>query len=433
MVKPIKAIIVGAGHRALIYAGHADRHPEEMRIVGVADPNPVRRRAVQEKYGFDDDMCFENAETLAQKGKLADVIINGTMDEQHVATTLILLQAGYDVLLEKPFAVNEEEMNALVKAARTWGRKVMICHVLRYAPFYRAIKKAVMDGEIGDIINIQMTEHVSYHHMAVSYVRGKWASEKICCAPMLLAKSCHDIDLMMWMMDGVKPVDVASFGADFVFPKEKKPENAGSRCLLDCSMEKDCVYSARRNYLTPPYRWGFYVWESLEGGDADDRMKEESLRKENIYGRCVWDCERDGNVDHQSVLIRFENGATGTFNMIGNTARPERNIHIIGTKGEIKGIFDESTYVIRKPSPESPDGYTEVVTDLNIDGDKTGVNGGHGGGDELVAGDFVKYVCGEETSISCTALEISILGHLVVFRAEEARKENRVVPISHFQ
>jgi len=430
MKKPISAVIVGAGHRALIYAGHADIHPEEMKIVGVADPNPVRRKAVQEKYGFGDDMCFENAQELAEKGKLADVAINGTMDGQHVETTVLLLRAGYDVLLEKPFAVNEEEMKVLVETARECGRKVMICHVLRYTPFYRAVKKAVLEGKIGDIINLQLTEHVSYHHMAVSYVRGKWASEKVCCAPMLLAKSCHDIDLMMWMMDGIKPVDVASFGSDFVFPKEKKPEEAGTRCLLDCPLEKECIYSARRNYLLPPYRWGFYAWESLEGTEADDRMKEESLKTDNPYGRCVWDCERDGNVDHQSVLIRFANGATGSFNMIGNAARPERSIHIIGTKGEIKGIFDDSVFVIRKPCPEDPEGYTEERIDLNVTGDMTGAHGEHGGGDGLVAGDFVKYVCGEDVSISCTSLETSVLGHLVVFRAEKARKENRVVSIT---
>lgn len=427
MKKPIHVIIVGAGHRSMIYASHADTHPEEMQIVGVADPDPVRRTMVQEKYHFGDEMCFENAEELAQKGKLADAVINGTMDQQHVQTTVLLLRAGYDVLLEKPFAVNEEEMRFLVNTAKECKRKVMICHVLRYTPFYRAVKKAIMEGEIGEIINIQMTEHVSYHHMAVSYVRGKWGSEKICGAPMLLAKSCHDMDLMMWMMEGVKPVELSSFGSDFLFKKDKKPNHAGKKCLVDCPIEKDCIYSAKQNYLKPPYRWGFYVWESLEGMEVNDEIKENSLKEDNPYGRCVWECERDGNVDHQSVLIHFENGATGTFNMIGNASRPERNIHIIGTKGEIKGIFDDSSLVIRKPCPQEPNGYTEIEISLKNFEDMTGMNGGHGGGDELVSGDFVKYICDKEVSISCTALDVSVLGHLAVFRAEKARKENRIV------
>ena len=70
--KPVTAIIVGAGHRAMVYSRLAISHPEMLKIVGVADPNPIRRRMVQEKYGFGDDMCFEDAAALAKKGKLAD-------------------------------------------------------------------------------------------------------------------------------------------------------------------------------------------------------------------------------------------------------------------------------------------------------------------------------------------------------------------------
>lgn len=429
MKKPVKVIIVGAGNRSMIYSAYALKHPEEMQIVGVAEPDAVRRREAQKVYGFGDDMCFESAEALCEKGKLADAVINGTMDSEHVPTTTLLLRAGYDVLLEKPFAVNEKEMYELVRTAKKCDRKVMICHVLRYAPFYRAIKEELVSGSIGDIFNIQLTEHVSYHHMVAAYVRGKWASEKVCHAPMLLAKSCHDIDLMMWMMDGIKPLDVVSFGSDFAFVKERKPLQAGSRCLLDCPMEKECTHSARRNYLYPPYRWAPYVWVPLEGTDADDAAKVESLKTDNPFGRCIWDCERDGNVDHQSVMFRFENGATGTFNMIGGTARPERSIHIIGTKGEIKGIFDESTYRIRKPAPETETGYTEEVIDLKVRGDMTGAHGGHGGGDMKVPEDFVRYICNEEPSISCTALEKSVIGHLAVFRAEKARKEHKIESI----
>lgn len=209
--------------------------------------------------------------------------------------------------------------------------------------------------------------------------------------------------------------------------KEKKPENAGTRCLTDCPLEKNCIYSAEKNYLTPPYRWEFYVWESLEGIDADLKKKRESLKTDNPYGKCVWECERDGNVDHQSVMVRFANGSTGTFNMIGGASRAERNIHIIGTQGEIKGTFDDSRFVIRRSDPETPDGYTETIVDLKISGDKTGMKGEHGGGDRLLVEDFVNYVDGEKGSISSTSLEQSVLGHLAVFRAEKARKENRVV------
>ena len=163
--------------------------------------------------------------------------------------------------------------------------------------------------------------------------------------------------------------------------------------------------------------------------NIDPEIKINSLKTDNPFGRCVWDCQRDGNVDHQSILINFDNGATATFNMIGNTPSAQRSIHLLGTKGELKGVFDEQKYVIRKPDPEGATGYTEEVIDLKITGDMTGAHGGHGGGDLRVPEDFVKFVNGEEPSVSCTAVDKSVLGHLAVFRAEKAREEHRIVPM----
>ena len=310
MAKQITAIIVGAGHRALLYSLYALQNPEKFKIVGVADPDPIRRRKTAEMHGFGEDMCFESAEALAERPRLADAVINGTMDTQHVKTAVPLLRRGYDMLLEKPFAVNEDEMWELQRVVGETGRRVMICHVLRYAPFYVAVKERLLAGEIGDIINIQATEHVSYHHLAVSFVRGKWGNEEKCGAPMLLAKCCHDMDLIMWLKSGVAPRQVASFGSDFQFDPAKKPAGAGKRCLVDCGIEENCLYSAKKHYIDHPDRWSFYVWdclEHLEKPTIEDKIQ--SLKTDNIHGRCVWDCEHTV-VDHQSVAINFADGAT---------------------------------------------------------------------------------------------------------------------------
>lgn len=427
MSKQITAIIVGAGHRALLYSLYALQHPEELKIVGVADPDPIRRRKTAEMHNFGEEMCFASAEDLASRPKLSDAVINGTMDTQHIPTSLPLLRRGYDMLLEKPFAVNETEMWQLQKVAQETGRKVMICHVLRYAPFYAAIKERLLSGEIGDIINIQCTEHVSYHHLAVSFVRGKWGNEEKCGAPMLLAKCCHDMDLIMWLMSGIAPRRVCSFGSDFQFDPAKKPEGAGKRCLADCKIEADCPYSARKHYIDHPDRWAFYVWDCLEhlaSPTIEDKVR--SLKTDNIHGRCMWDCEHTV-VDHQSVLIDFTNGATATLNMIGGASKPERNIHIIGTRGEIKGVFDDSVFVVRKLDNASEQGWTEETVDLKIGGDKSGMTGSHGGGDLRLVEDFVRVLQGQAPSISCTTINDSINGHLAVFRAERSRKTGQVV------
>lgn len=430
MSKQITAIIVGAGHRAILYSLYALEHPEELKIVGVADPDPIRRKKVAEMHGFGEEMCFKSAEELAARPKLADAVINGTMDRQHVPTAVPLLRAGYDMLLEKPFAISEEEVNYLYKVVKETGRKVMICHVLRYAPFYVAIKQRLLSGEIGDIINIQATEHVSYHHLAVSFVRGKWGNEEKCGAPMLLAKCCHDMDLIMWLKSGVSPKQIASFGSDFQFDPAKKPAGAGKRCLVDCQCEETCLYSAKKHYLDHPDRWAFYVWDCLENIEEptlEDKRK--SLMTDNIHGRCVWDCEHTV-VDHQSVLMNFADGATATLNMIGGTAKPERNIHIIGTKGEIKGVFDDSVFTVRTIDTASEKGWNEEVVDLKIGGDKSGMTGSHGGGDLRLVEDFVRVLQGKTPSISCTSIEDSVNGHLAVFRAEKARKTGTVVPLT---
>lgn len=432
MSKQISVVLVGAGNRANVYAKLALKEPEKMKVVGVVDPDPLRIKAAVDLYNIPEENCFSSVDEFVKRDKFADAVINGTMDDIHVETSIPVLKKGYDMLLEKPFAVNEDELRRLVNVANEEGRKVLICHVLRYTPFYSAIKKHVMNGEIGDIISIEMCEHVSYHHMAVSYVRGKWRSEKVCHAPMLLAKSCHDVDLMMWMMNHTKPRSVVSFGSDFQFVPEKKPEGAGSRCMVDCPYVKECRFSSETNYIDHPRRWSQYTWTCLEaegGREAPHERKVESMKTDNPYGKCVWDCERDGNVDHQAVIINFANGATGTFSMVGGTAIPERNIHIVGTLGEIKGTFETSKYTIKMADANSDTAHTVTEYDLNITGDMTGAHSGHGGGDIRLSRDFVNYLNGEEPSISCTEINDSTISHLVVFKAEKSRKNGTIEKI----
>jgi len=440
----LTAVLIGAGHRALTYASYAQHHPDELQIVGVADPIAQRRQLVADLYDLPVERCFASAEELAAQPKLADFAINGTMDHQHVVTSLPLLAAGYDLLLEKPFATNEAEMWALVEAAQRHNRKVAICHVLRFAPFYRAIRQQVLDGVIGEVLNIQAVEHVSYHHMAVGFVRGKWNSKRKCFSPMLMAKCCHDLDLIAWMKSGVPPVRVASFGSNYQFRPERAPADAGTRCLVDCPIETDCLYSARKHYIDHPNRWAFYVWDALQQEVKPANLpakhyteltleeKIEWLKSDNPYGRCVWKCDNDV-VDHQSVAIEFADGATATLNMIGGAAKPSRSIHIIGTRGEIQGNLEDSRFVIRHIDPRPGHEYAEEVVDLSIGGDMTGAFGGHGGGDLRLMADFVRLVRGEQPSISTTTLADSINGHLIGFCADRAMEEGKVVTVAQRQ
>ena len=436
----IEVVLVGAGDRANEYSKYALKSPDKMKVVGIVDPDKIRTQIMKERYNVPDENCFESVEDFVKREKFADAVINGTMDHLHVKTSIPVLRNGYDMLLEKPFAVNLTELKELVDVVKETGRRVYICHVLRYTQFYSEIKQRLLNGEIGKVISIQQDEHVSYHHMAVSYVRGKWRSEKVCFAPMLLAKSCHDIDLMMWMLSDTEPEAVSSFGGDFQFTPDKKPQEAGTRCMLDCPLNDECIFSAESNYVEP-HRWDQYVNQALEAKGHNWKLFEplteekkailaDSLNTYNDYGKCVWDCERDGNVDHQSVIVNFKNGATGVFNMVGGTAKSERNIHIIGTKGEIKGEFSTGKYRIRTINPKAEGGYTEEEIDINMLADSAGERGGHGGGDIRLIADFCNALEGGEKSISCTDIMDSTKSHMVVFNAEKARKTGEIVHIN---
>lgn len=424
---PLTAIIVGYGHRSLIYANYSLSHPDRLKIVGVADPDRARCSAAAKRFGFSEDMCFSSAAELAKKGKIADAIINGTMDHQHYETAVPLLELGYDMLLEKPFAVNEDEMHRLLGVIRKNNNKVMICHVLRYSPFYLEIKKRIASGELGEIINIQTVEHVSYHHVTTAYVRGKWANSDVCKTSMLLAKSCHDIDIMMWLMQPTLPAKVAGSGSLFQFTPDHAPENAGTRCSVDCPLADTCLYSAKRIYLDHPSWWECYAWAEFEHQDSvSDEERENSFRNGNPYNRCVYKCDNNV-VDHQSVLVTFENGATGTHNMVGGTAKSMRKIHITGTKAEIYGVLDDNKFTISRIDPSTETGFSDEVVDLSRIG-----NDSHGGGDEALIADFCDYVLDGKESLSCTSVYNSVAGHLTVFLADKSRENGGQVQTCDF-
>ncbi len=422
MNKPVTAIIVGGGHRSFIYADYSLEHPDELKIVGIADPNKSRCEDAVKKYGFPSENCFSSAEELSKKGKIADVIINGTMDKDHVKTSIPLLKCGYDMLLEKPFAVNKDEMFELIDTVKKHGNKVMICHVLRYAEFYKQIKSIISSGDIGEIISIQLCEDVSYHHYATSYVRGKWANSNESGTSMLLAKCCHDLDVMMWLMGDVKPEYVTSTGSLQYFNSKNAPADSGERCMVDCKYVDTCNLSARRIYLDLPGKWDFYVWPDLH--DAPYQEKYDYLKNISPFGKCAYKCNNNV-VDHQTVMVKFSNGATGSHNLTGGCAFSQRIIRVIGTKGEINGTFESQKFTLSYINPHSENDHISKEIDLS---NQCSAFVGHGGGDHALVADFLKYVRNEQTSPSCTSIIDSIAGHLSVFAADESM-ENGSIPI----
>ena len=420
-----QVVIVGYGNRGQVYGDYALEMPEEMEVVGVVEPNAYKRGIAKERYGLSNGQLFDSLEKFLQVHPRCDLVINATMDQLHYRTSMDILSAGYDMMLEKPIVNNAKELLEIERAAKQNNCKVFVCHVLRYTPYYRAIKEAINNGEIGEIMTIEMNEHVCTPHYLTSFDRGKWNSEDVCGSGLLLAKSCHDLDLMCWLNNASVPYKVVSTGSRSQFIKEKMPQGATEFCF-DCPYERECQYSALRQYMDLK-AMPFLVWDSFNKPyeEITDEEKIEFLRKDN-YGRCAYIAGGD-LLDRQSVVVTFENGSCGTFMLVGGALKAERDIHIVGTHGEIEGKLSEEKFLLRKYDKDSFDGVVQVI-DLKEGAFSPAHMDGHNGGDFAIMHDVMGYLRGVE-SPSITNLDDSIYGHLCVFAAEKARKEDVSVKI----
>lgn len=410
-----RILLVGAGDRGMIYARQSLEQPRRFQIVGVVEPMRERRELAGDCFGIPQQFRFASVEETVAIPKFADAIFNCTMDRLHAETSLAFLEKGYHMLLEKPIATNREDARRILHCARKHQRIVMVCHVLRYAPFYKEIKQLLLDDEIGDVIDIQMSERVSYFHESVSYVRGKYGDPAVCGSGMLLSKCSHDLDIMAWLMAGNKPRKVLSAGSLFQFRPENAPEGAARRCLPGCPHLDSCVYSCKTLYVDHPQRWANRVWNDCNLSGGSDEEKLASLAEPgNQYGRCVYHTGMKV-VDHQSVLVQFQNGATGTMSMTAGASGAERTIHIIGTKGEIHGQFSREQITLSRIDPRAGGG--KVTRTLDVSARQQG--DAHGNGDRLIVEDFLTLLHGQAPSICCTSIEDSMTGHEIACAAEE--------------
>ena len=215
IMKQITAVVVGAGNRGFIYATYASNHKDEFNVVGVVDPNAVHASDMAKLYDIPASGIFYSVDDFVKSGFKCDLVINATIDSLHYEISKKLMTAGYNVLMEKPITAKKEELLSLRDIAKVKGVNLFVCHVLRYTPYYRNIKQNILDGKIGKITAIEMAEHVCNMHYIESYVVGKWRSEKECGSTFMLAKSCHDTDLMCWFNNVTEPEEVAKF----LFPK----------------------------------------------------------------------------------------------------------------------------------------------------------------------------------------------------------------------
>ena len=255
-MKPVSLIIVGAGGRGFTYAGYALAFPDKAKVVGVAEPRDVNRLKMAKTHEIPAEHIFTDWRQVAAVPKFADAVVIATQDKMHVEPAVAFADLGYHILLEKPMAPNVEDCQRIVGAVKRNGVHTAVCHVLRYTSYTQKLKSLIDSGVIGEIVNIQRLEPVGFWHQAHSFVRGNWGNEAAS-GFMLLTKSCHDLDWIRYVM-GVPCLAVSSFGTLKHFKAEERPDGAADRCL-DCKVEAQCPYSAKRIYMTALER-GITSW-----------------------------------------------------------------------------------------------------------------------------------------------------------------------------
>lgn len=453
----LTGIVLGAGSRGMdAYAPWLEEHPDEGRIVAIAEPNARRREAFARRYRIPDAMQFTDHEAVFARERFADFVVVATPDRAHVAPALRALECGYDVLLEKPMAVGADDCEALVAAAERSGRLLQICHVLRYAPFFARMKEIVDSGELGRVVTIQHAENVSHYHYAHSYVRGLYRNREAS-SPMILAKSCHDLDLLYWLAGGAEPVRLTSLARPTELRAENAPAGAPPYCSEGCPHAATCPYDAVAMYerLTPllldlemtreaRHAWlirlvlrllrtrkglvdvltlgrtrGLLPWRQWPVAQVVDEVTWENLRaalRTTPWGRCVYRVGDNDQVASQTVNVLFANGVNASFTMHGNAHREGREIRIDGTRGSLQGGFWALDQVLRVTDHKSGRTRREVLPV---------VFGAHGGGDRRLMAGFLAALRGEAAPLT-TARE-SLWSHRMAFAADAAQRDGRVV------
>ena len=404
----MKLAFIGFGGRGITYAHFTKYYGSE--VVAVCDTDP-KKKAVAMQYGMPENAFYTDEDEFFAQGKIADALVISTMDTLHHRQTMKALDLGYDILLEKPIATTLQECIDIRDKAKEVGRKVVICHVLRYAPIYNKVKELLDDGVIGDIMTVEQTEHIGYYHYAHAYVRGNWRNRDLS-LPLVLAKNCHDIDIICWLL-GKKCLAVSSFGNLKHFKEENAPKGSTSHCYT-CPCKDTCKYNAFYIYNNEAYEKVAGLAKHGQLGSTKEEIDKSLSDPSNVYGRCVYRCDNN-IVDHQITNMQFEDGIIVQLKSLAFSNDLTRFLKIHGSDGILYTTSDEKKVAVEKINGETT--YYEVE-------ELEGGYAHHAGGDVGIMKQFIDYVEKGVASKNITDIADSVMGHEVGFLAEESRLNN---------
>ena len=411
-MSPVTVLLAGGGSRGTGYASWIAKNKDRVVVVGIAEPREQFCRPIAEAHGLPADRVFRDWREAAAKGRIADAVIISTQDAMHVEPAETFAAQGYAMLLEKPMAPDQAGCEKIVKAVHNNDTIFAVCHVLRYTDYTQRLITMLDAGAVGEVVSIQHLEPVGYWHQAHSFVRGNWRNEKES-SPMLLAKSCHDVDWIRYLM-GAHCRRVSSFGSLVHFRKANKPAGSSERCV-DCAVQDKCPYAATRYYLGLLEK-GNTGWPLDVVTQTPTRQSILEALRSGPYGRCVYACDNDV-VDQQVVIMEFDGGKTASFTMTAFAEHTARRTRIFGTRGEISG----DGRLIRHF-----DFMTNQWQQIDTQAPEDSITGGHGGGDWRLMERFIEAVATGDRSRILSGTAETLETHRMVFAAERARHTGTV-------
>lgn len=439
--RPLRVAILGTGNRGEVYGGWVIRNPSLARLVAVADLRPERRDHLAEAAGVPAEHRYGAwADLLSNAAKLdLDAVVVALPDREHVPPALAAARLGAAVLLEKPAASTLDDLTLLADGARSLDARIFVGHVLRYTPFWQTVHQLVTSGAIGRLVTIRHEENIGYWHFAHSYVRGNWRRADTS-SPMVLAKTCHDLDIIRWLADA-PPLTVSSAGSLTLFQASNAPAGAPERCTDGCPAADDCAFHAPRFYVDALA--GVEGWPtSVLTLDPSPEGRLEALRT-GPYGRCVYRSDNDV-VDHQQTVMEFADGLTATLSTSGLTAENTRTVRITGTAGEVSGHMESGELEIDLFSPTASLPDLPFATDVRTHTRAPALNRtvtlravvpagghpGHGGGDDGLISAFVAAVSGAQDGTEAgVTLDSALDSHRMAFAAERSRLTHQTVAL----
>jgi predicted dehydrogenase len=356
--------VVGTGHRgSQTWAADAMRHCDDtVELVGVSDVNPLRLAASRAFFaglagpaGIDADTDLD---ALLARTKPHTLVVC-TRDDTHADIILRALEAGLDVVTEKPMATTAADCRRILEAEARTGRRVDVAFNYRFAPTSRKIRELIASGRIGTVTQVDFHWYLDTRHGA-DYFR-RWHAYRRHSGGLFVHKSTHHFDLLNWWIDA-DPERVFAQGA--LRRYGAAGPFRGTRCKV-CQHAAECEFHF--DMSADPALEALY-----EGPSAADGY---------IRDACVFREDID-IFDTMTAAILYGNGVQVSYSL--NCFMPVEGYHLAlnGTKGRIEvRMYERQAF-------EAPHGVDEVLvlgTDRSVERIRVEHGpGGHFGGDPLL-------------------------------------------------